>query len=381
MEKIWANSGDSHYIEPDGFWDLVLPAALAERMPRAVKDPDGLWETVYVDGTSFRRQIPTTSRKKGADGMTLVERNLKAPGGRDINLRLADMDGEGVWGEVVYPSLGLWNGLIRDAGLLAAAARGSNDWVVSEFFGRTNRLVVPAQLSLLDLDSAVAEIERAAGIGFRAVLLPITPQEGVADLNDDSWEPLWSVISAAGLVVTFHIGFSSGDLATYRGPGGALMNWVDASYGGQRAVFKLVSAGVLDRHPNIKVLVSEGGASWVPFLGDRMNEAYRQLGTFVRPKLSMLPKEFLYRQVYASFQHDESAVPALTGMGYNNVIWGSDYPHVEGTFGHTQETLHELFDDQPVEVRERVTIGAFLDLFPEVGPPPQSRLAASMAAG
>jgi predicted TIM-barrel fold metal-dependent hydrolase len=57
-------------------------------------------------------------------------------------------------------------------------------------------------------------------------------------------------------------------------------------------------------------------------------------------------------------------------MGYPNVMWGSDYPHVEGTFGHTQETLHELFDGEPDEVRRRVTIGSFLDLFPQVGEPP-----------
>jgi hypothetical protein len=52
------------------------------------------------------------------------------------------------------------------------------------------------------------------------------------------------------------------------------------------------------------------------------------------------------------------------------VLWGSDYPHIEGTFGHTQKTLHELFDDQPDEVRHRITQGAFLELFPHVGPPP-----------
>jgi hypothetical protein len=120
----------------------------------------------------------------------------------------------------------------------------------------------------------------------------------------------------------------------------------------------------------MKVLVSEGGATWVPFLGDRMTEGYRQHHAMVRPKLSRTPKEILYSQVYASFQHDESAVAAASAMGYRNVMWGSDYPHMEGTFGHTQETLHELFDGASDEVRERVTVGAFLELFPEVGRPP-----------
>jgi hypothetical protein len=100
-----------------------------------------------------------------------------------------------------------------------------------------------------------------------------------------------------------------------------------------------------------------------------MTEGYRQHHMAVRPKLTRSPKEILYTQVYASFQHDETAVAAVTGMGYQNVMFGSDYPHMEGTFGHTQETLHGLFDGVSDDVRHRITIGAFLDLFPEVGEP------------
>ena len=72
----------------------------------------------------------------------------------------------------------------------------------------------------------------------------------------------------------------------------------------------------------------------------------------------------------ASFQHDETAVAAVTAMGYQNVMFGSDYPHMEGTYGHTQETPHGLLDDVDDATRYRITCGAFLDLFPEVGPPP-----------
>jgi hypothetical protein len=90
----------------------------------------------------------------------------------------------------------------------------------------------------------------------------------------------------------------------------------------------------------------------------------------VRPKLSRPPREIVYEQVYASFQHDKSAIAACTAMGYRNVMFGSDYPHLEGTFGHTQKTLHELFDDVDQDTTYRITRGAFLDLFPGVGEPP-----------
>jgi acyl-CoA synthetase (AMP-forming)/AMP-acid ligase II len=80
-----------------------------------------------------------------------------------------------------------------------------------------------------------------------------------------------------------------------------------------------------------------------------------------------------FSSVYCSYQHEVSAVAAHTAMGYPNVLWGSDYPHLEGTFGHTQKTLHELFDDHAPEVTRRITRGSFEELFPHVSVPPASR--------
>lgn len=122
----------------------------------------------------------------------------------------------------------------------------------------------------------------------------------------------------------------------------AILNYTETTFSGQRATMKMVASGALDRHPELKVFISEGGATWVPFLGDRMNEGYRQHTMQVRPMLSKLPKEILYRRSTRRSSTTRSAVAACTTMGYQNVMWGSDYPHMEGTFGHTQKTLHEL---------------------------------------
>jgi predicted TIM-barrel fold metal-dependent hydrolase len=60
-------------------------------------------------------------------------------------------------------------------------------------------------------------------------------------------------------------------------------------------------------------------------------------------------------------------------MGYRNVMWGSDYPHMETTYGHTQETLHQLFDDVDPALKRRLTVEAFTELFPGVPPLPTPR--------
>jgi predicted TIM-barrel fold metal-dependent hydrolase len=325
---------------------------------------------VHVDGQSFRRKLP------GAAQQEFFEASSRAPGARDARLRIADLDSEGIWAEVVFPSLGMWNASFRTREALAAAIVVSNDWAKSEIMDSSPRLLPTAQVSLLSIDDAVAELERAAEMGFRSVFLPTTPPNLSPDYNRDDWEPFWAAAERANVVLAFHIGTDPVDLAggeqiglTYRGPGGAVLNYTETTFSGQRAAMKMVASGALDRHPDLKVLISEGGATWVPFLGDRMTEGYRQHQMMVRPRLSRTPKEILYSQVYASFQHDETAVAAVTAMGYRNVMWGSDYPHMEGTWGHTQETLHGLFDRVDEATRHRITRGAFLELFPEVGEP------------
>ena len=369
-KKIWVNSGDSHFLEPPDLFQRILPKDLADRMPRSVKDPDGSKETVYIDGEVIVRPLPKPIKDGEFKGETIATLANRPPGAGDVRLRLQDLDSEGVWGEVVFPSLGMWANLIKDPVLVAEGSKALNDWAMDEIqLAAPDRLIATAMLPLLDVRDAVAEAYRAKDKGFYAVYLPTVPPTGKPLYNDDYWEPLWAAIEEAGLVLTIHIG-TDGENVVYRGPGGAVMNYVETTYGGQRATVQLISGGALDRHPGLKVLIAEGGAAWAPFMGDRMNEGYRQHGMFVRPSLSLPPKEYIYRQVYVSFQHDVTAVATVTGMGYQNVMWGSDYPHLEGTYGHTQKTLHELFDGVDRRVRHRITIGAFLDLFPHIGEPP-----------
>jgi predicted TIM-barrel fold metal-dependent hydrolase len=366
-QKIWANSGDSHFLEPGDLWRDALPPRLAELVPRSEKDADGQWETVHIDGMSFRRKLPT------GKALEFLEATNRAPGAGDISKRLPDLDQEGIWSELVFPSLGMWSSSFRTPEVLREALKVSNDWAYETIDKYSPRLISTAQVSTLDIDDAVAELKRTAEMGYRAVFLPVAPHPLQKDYNHDSWEPFWATAEEAGMVLAFHIGTDPIDLSkgtaagvVYRGPGGAVLNYTETTFGGQRAVVKMVASGALDRHPGLKVLISEGGATWVPFIADRIEEGYRQHAMAVRPKLDRSPREIIYSQVYASFQHDATAVAAAASMGYRNVMWGSDYPHMEGTYGHTQETLHGLFDDVDPALKERITVGAFTELFPGV---------------
>ena len=371
QKKIWANSTDSHWVEPEDLWRSQLPPALAERMPRSVKSDDGLSETVYVDGLEIQRKLPNPKRQE------FMEISGRPKGHSDVDQRLKDNDEEGIWAELVFPSLGMWNATFRDPELLKAAMRVSNDFAMSEVQAKSPRLQCTAQVSLLDVDDGIEEMRRAAEMGFTSIFMTTRPHPQQRDYNyNDVWEPFWATAEELGLVLAFHIGtdpfdFSSTEIGIqFHGPGGAILNYTETTYSGQRVATKMVASGALDRHPELKILIAEGGSSWAPSLGDRMNEAYRQHSMMVRPTLTTSPKELLYNQVYTSFQHDETATGTMIQFGYDKICWGSDYPHLEGTYGHTQKTLHELFDDVPENVAKRITVDAYRELFPSVPAPP-----------
>ena len=228
-------------------------------MPYAVKDPDGRWETVHVDGQSFRRKLPGQTQQE------FLGASQRAPGSNDSRLRLVDLDHEGIWAEVVFPSLGLWNASFRNPEALRAAITVSNDWAKSEIMDISPRLLATAQVSMLSITDAIAELQRTASMGFRSVFLPTTPPASTPDYNHDEWEPFWAAAAEAKMVIAFHIPTDPVDMMAgevigiaYRGPGGALLNYTETTFSGQRATMKMVASGALDRHPNLKVLVSEG---------------------------------------------------------------------------------------------------------------------------
>jgi len=115
---------------------------------------------------------------------------------------------------------------------------------------------------------------------------------------------------------------------------------------------------VLDRNPCAKVAFIESGASWLVALAERMDEVEEAHAKFVFPKLSRRCSQIIDDQVWASFQHDRACITAAAAglAGAKNVMWGSDYPHAEGTFPISRPIQEQLFEnlDVPEAVRNDI---------------------------
>src|SRR5436853_3924130 len=97
--KLWADSGDSHFLEPADLWHQIMPKKQADRMPRTRLISDNE-ELIEVDGKSFTRSLPRVMTKKSPTGESIADMSARPPGSRDLKLRIQDLNQEGIWAEV-----------------------------------------------------------------------------------------------------------------------------------------------------------------------------------------------------------------------------------------------------------------------------------------
>jgi predicted TIM-barrel fold metal-dependent hydrolase len=355
---LWTHSGDSHLTEPDHLWMHLLTVADAARMPWS-RWGDGDEQIIEVDGEIFRRTIPQAARH---------DERPAARGATDLDARLEDMSSEGIWAEVLYCATAMWLYRIRDVALLGRACGALNRWLAEDVRRHApHRLVPAALLPANDPDAATNELEHVAELDLHLVELPCQSR-GDADWNHPAWERLWDRAARHHVVVAFHAS-TDHPAVTATGRGSTVANYAMTGHAVQRTIAKLVAAGVLDRHPELRILISESGVGWVPHLAERMEEGLWSQGPLVDMALVRGPKECLYTQVFATFQHEATAGAVHAALGYPNGMFGSDYPHHEGTWGHTQHTLRMMHEATAPAVSERLRLGSFEALFPHITRP------------
>lgn len=343
------NSADSHVVEPLDLWQTRLPAALRDRAPRR-EEVDGKWLFV-VEGLPPRKMGgPAT---EGASGMRA--------GGFDPDVRIKDLDEDGVWGEVLYPTIGLFGFMIPDGELRLACARAYNTWLAETFAATSSRFAGAALVPIQDIDAAVDEIERVASIGLRSVMLPMNAPAD-APYNLDVYDPIWAAAQDHAMPVSFHVGTGSNPV-TERGPGGAVINYVEVGVGAQRTLTYLAASGVLERFPALHVVMVECGAGWLAWAIERMDEAFEEHHWWVEPKLREKPGDYVKRQGHVTFGNDASGVKNRAITGVEPLLWASDYPHPEGTWPHTRETLARIFADVGPDERDAITGGTTAALY------------------
>ena len=342
MTKPQIISADSHVQEPPELYAKWIPAKYRDRVPRVEERNGGRY--LIVDGKRPRRLDIAAAATTDDD----ENREFRGDdeGGRNIDRRLKDLARDGVTAEVIYPnsSLALFNS--DDAGYQLAVAQAYNDWCI-DLFGSHGKLFTPVGIvPVRDIGLAVKEVERIAKRGYRSVKIPISVRERPYNLPD--YDPLWSAINDAGMVLSLHAFTEAedrypADWGEETGIGGALNHMAMSMAEGMSPVSLLIASGALERYPGMKFVVVECGAGWLAWLLYVLDEQVEKKHMWAKPKLELKPSEYFRRQGAVTFSDDPVALNNIGFTGADCLLWGSDYPHDEGTFPHSQAVIDRTF--------------------------------------
>jgi predicted TIM-barrel fold metal-dependent hydrolase len=394
-------SADCHLMEPHDLWTTRLPKGMRDRALR-FEQTDDLLHWYRAGGIPWF----TLSKYRTPDGT--IEHDT------DLDDRVRALDEDGVWGEVVHSNVGAFS-YSTDHELAMAHARVYNDYLVEVFGAHFNRHKPTAILPMTDVDDAVAELERVAGLGIRGVMPPISAP---ARYCSRTYDRVWAAAQANGLVVAFHTGATmiadevdyvqSAKGWIYREAGvaegeppdtgsihanrlrGALPGPADA----QALIADLVGGGILDRFPDLHFMIVEFNAYWLAgfmgaldkaytlAIGQDVSAPYAEHGLFDRDRprhdqplmtkrfqmnqswpYPLRPSEYVRRQVHCTFQDDPTALALRHYTGIEPLLWGSDYPHHEATWPRTRDAVATQFAGVPDDERAAITGGTIAKLF------------------
>lgn len=327
---------DAHVLEPADLWQTYLEPEFRDRAIR-IEEHDGvekliIGEQVVLEGVvAGLGGAEADKAKLFSGGLSYVRDNPLDS--YDPRARAARMDAWGIDQAVMFPTIGILPFPTSDQALASAYCRAYNNWMAEFCESVPGRFHAVALVNWYDVESAVAELERCIRRGFRALFVPPETVDGRRP-GDAAFDPIWRVCEDAGIPGCFHV------IVRFGGAAVPFAAWHATSPGplfgfglggtGQLipAVASVITDGLFERFPKLKIVSVEAGCGYAPYLMDRLDakfEAFRDLVPLPRR-----PSEYVRENVYFVAEQGERTIDmALELVGRDRILWGSDYPHVD----------------------------------------------------
>jgi predicted TIM-barrel fold metal-dependent hydrolase len=373
----WLIDTDAHVIEPPHVWVERVPKRFGDAVPHVRRDDEG--DAFWFEG----RRLPiiglsaSSGRRKEDFSPKAVRYEDILPGTYDPRERIADMDRDGVLSQIVFPMFPGHAGstFLRatDKDLGRCCVEAYNDWMIDDWCGSAPSRYIPLIiLPLWDDALAVREVQRCAAKGAKAISFPENPAFwGLPSLHDPSnyWDPILSAAHDADLPICTHIG--TGQLLKTSEDCPTIVSMTMAWTPTQGCLLDWLYSGVFYRFPNLKLVLSEGGIGWIPFVLERADTVYDQerhwalkgdysFGETVtvgghekRPTRELImdepPSALFRRHVYGCVIDEVFGSEVIPYIGAENVMLETDYPHASSTWPDSirgaQNRLEHLSDD------------------------------------
>jgi len=367
---------DNHYYEPDDCFSRHIEPRFRDRCVRIVRDGGGPGRP-HLGEAPMYFLVSNPADLVGRPGAVVArkdERYEPLPPDQlirarevaelmDRSARLDWMDARGIDAVLLFPSLALTveHQLRDDTRVCVANLRAFNRWLDEDWgFSYRDRIVAVPFLTLVDLGSALSELEWVLDHGARAVHLLFAPVQG-RSIADPYFDPFWARLSEAGIPVCFHgcdAGYSELFSVQFgeppRPPAHAQSAFQRAFFYGERPIMDtlgcLVLHNLFGRFPTLQVMSIENGSAWVPYLLRVMDKAAKTgaQGRWLGGPVTERPSEIFKRHVSVAPFDDDDARALIDLIGADRVLLGSDYPHPEG-----YPEPREFFSGVPLSDDER----------------------------
>jgi predicted TIM-barrel fold metal-dependent hydrolase len=289
----------------------------------------------------------------------------------DSAMRLRDLEDEGVVAEVVFPntvppffpsgSLIATAPTADEFELRWAGLRAHNRWLADFCADAPGRRAGVGQILLNDVEAAVGEIRwmKEAGLTGGILLPGVPPDSALEPLFSPTYEPIWATCAELGVPMNSHAGGAAPAYGWYKSA--AAMFIMEVAWFSHRSLWHLIFSGVFERHPDLRYVLTEQGSGWVPETLATLDNWYERFssgehtsevlfGSAAVEDMTMRPSEYWARNcaVGASMLRPDECAMRDT-IGVERIMWGADYPHLEGTHPYTAEALRNTFAGVPTE--------------------------------
>lgn len=302
----------------------------------------------------------------------------------DNDRRLGDLHDDGIVAEVVFPntvppffpSFVLFAPQPTDDNYLRrrAGVHAHNRWLKNWCSDYSDQRAGIGQVFLNNVDDAIEDAIWIHENGLRGgLLLPNIPPDckHVLPLYDPCYDPFWAVCEERGIPINVHGGTGLPNYGKY--PTASLLLISEVQFYSSRPFVQLLLSGVFERFPNLKFVMTEMGAAWLPPMLRTMDgtlERIRKTGRTGELRYSeehVLPKsatDYFHQNCWMGISQpapEDGDVRLL--LGHDKFMWGSDYPHNEGTYPFTREHLRVTFGTASDEERNKLLCGNAADLY------------------
>jgi predicted TIM-barrel fold metal-dependent hydrolase len=363
MNDLILISIDDHLMEPGDFIDRHIPARYRERAPRLVKQANGL-EAWMMDGQTFGtwNLNAVVGRPREEYGMEPISYSQIRRGCWDVKARIDDMNANGVFASMNFPSLprtggSLFTTHVKDRDFALAVIRAYNDWHILEWCGAYPARFIPMGIvPLWDAELAAAEVRRLAAMNTFSITFPDNPTaHGLPSVHDASWDPLWKACAEHNVIINCHIG--SGNVPAYASLDMPIDAWITTMpMAVSLAAADWLFAPMWQKFPSLKMSLSEGGIGWVPYFLERADFAHEHHKAWTHTNLGgKKPSEVFRKHFITCFIHDAVGLEIRSHIGVDHIMWECDYPHSDCTWPDSPDETWEVIKGLPRADIDKIT--------------------------